>query len=190
MAISTRLKAFLETSNVRYTVQKHPTVYTAQEIAAAQHVSGRHLAKCVFLKTEKGFFLTVLPATHRVDFGKLKSLLGVKKISLASEGDIKQTFPDIDVGAMSAFGHLYNVPTLIDKALAAAEEIVCNAGTHTDTVSLRYADFVRLAKPKVRSFGLEVTARASSKSRAKRPIRKTSKKPPTRARKKPTRRRR
>jgi Ala-tRNA(Pro) deacylase len=41
----------------------------------------------------------------------------------------------------------------VDKRLAEDESIVFNAGNHTQAVRLSYADFERLAKPTVGSFG-------------------------------------
>jgi len=167
MAISPTLKTFLTKQKIKHTTQKHPAVYTAQEIAAAQHTPGKRLAKCVVVKTDKGFFLAVLPAIYLVDLAKLKKLLRAKTLTLANEGDIKRTFPDVDVGAMSVFGNLYNVPTVVDKTLVEAESIVCNAGTHTDTVTVRYRDFEKSVKPKVGSFGLHVAKSRPSAKRKK-----------------------
>lgn len=180
MAISARLKALLQEQRITYTAQPHPTVYTAQEIAAAQHVPGRQLAKCVLVKTDKGVTLAVLPAIYRVDLKKLKTALKAKRVSLASEADIKQAFPDVEVGAMSPFGNLYNVPVIVDKSLSDAEEIVCNAGTHTETITLRYREFERAAKPRLGMFGQGVSGlkpkkkkkNASRPSKKPRPIKK------------------
>ncbi len=157
MAGSTTLKAFLTKQKIKFRSKKHPLAYTAQEIAAAQHVPGRQLAKCVVVNTNKGRCLAVLPAIQRVDFAKLKTLLKVTKLNLASEADIKATFPDAEVGAMSVFGTLYHVPVAVEKRLTESEEIVCNAGTHTETVALRYKDFARIVKPRVGSFGVSAT---------------------------------
>lgn len=167
MAISARLRMLLIKNRIRYTSHKHPTAYTAQEIAAAQHVSGKQLAKCVLVNTSNGFFLAVLPAVELVDFAKLKKLLRVKKLKLASESDIKRLFPDVEIGAMSIFGNLYSVPTIVDKALTEAEQIVCNAGSHTKTITLHYRDFEKVAKPKVGAFGLPVGKAAKGKATPK-----------------------
>ena len=53
---------------------------------------------------------------------------------------------------MPAFGNLYGVPVHVDRGLTRNERIVMQAGTHHDTVSLRYADFERLAEPVVGAF--------------------------------------
>ena len=153
MAISEKLKAFLHAATVKYTAAKHPVVYTAQEIAAAQHVPGRQLAKCVLVKTDRGPVLAVLPAVALIDLKRLKTLLGTKTLSIAKESDIKERFPDVEVGAMSPFGHLYDVPVVVDRVLGESEEIVYNAGSHTDTIKMRYRDFAALVKAKVGDFG-------------------------------------
>jgi Ala-tRNA(Pro) deacylase len=128
-------------------------VYTAQEIAAAQHVPGRQLAKCVLVKTDRGLVLAVLPAIHLIDFKRLKAVLRAKRASIAKESDIKAQFPDVEVGAMSPFGQLYNVPVVVDRELGVSADMVFNAGTHTETVKMQYQDFVALAHPKTGAFG-------------------------------------
>ena len=177
MAISSALKAFLTQQNVAFTARRHPLAYTAQEIAAKQHVSGKQLAKCVVVKTDLGLRLAVLPAALRVDFAKLKTLLKAKRVTLASEPEIKRAFPDVEVGAMSPFGNLYNVPVVSEKVLADSPELVCNAGSHTETITLRYADFARLAAPRIGSFGMAVIAKPAKKTTKKSSAAK--KKPPT-----------
>ena len=154
MAVSTKLETFLQEAHVKYTTAKHPVVYTAQEIAAAQHVPGRQLAKCVLVNTDRGPVLAVLPAIHLIDLKKLKVFLKSKSVSIAKEADIKVRFPDVEVGAMSPFGNLYEVPVIVDRELASAEQIVFNGGSHTETIKMAYRDFAALVKPKSGAFGL------------------------------------
>lgn len=167
MAISAQLHAFLQDSRVKYTATKHAVVYTAQEIAAAQHVPGRQLAKCVLVKTNRGPVLAVLPAIHLIDLKKLKTFLRAKTLTIGKEADIKTLFPDVEVGAMSPFGNLYGVPVVVDRVLGESGEIVFNAGSHTDTITMRYQDFARLAKPKVGAFGKHISGKKKKPRRAK-----------------------
>jgi len=60
MPILTKLREFLEANAVAYSVHSHPTAYTAQEIAALQHVKGRALAKVVIVKAGADFLKPVL----------------------------------------------------------------------------------------------------------------------------------
>ena len=54
---------------------------------------------------------------------------------------------------MSPFGNLYDLKVVVDGALTRDETIYFQAGTHTDTMSLRFADFERLPKPAIAGFG-------------------------------------
>jgi Ala-tRNA(Pro) deacylase len=166
MAISAKLKTFLDGAKIKYTPAKHPVVYTAQEIAAAQHVPGRQLAKCVLIKTDRGPVLAVLPAVYRVDLKRVKSAAGAKSASIAKESDIKHHFPDIEVGAMSPFGNLYGVPVIVEKELGNAKDVVFNAGSHTDTIKMAYQDVIKLTKPKLGGFALTAEGKPIPKKKA------------------------
>ena len=179
MAISERLKRYLAESRVAHSSGKHAVVYTAQEIAAAQHISGHQLAKSVLVKTEQGPVLVVLPAVQLIDLKRLKAFLRAKSLRIAKEADIRQQFPDIEVGAMSPFGNLYNVPVVVDRSLTEHPSIAFNAGSHTDTITLRSQDFLRLVKPKVGAFGQLVGG--PKKKKAKKPAAKRSARKPARS---------
>lgn len=165
MAVSERLRAFLDEAKVPYTVMKHPTVYTAQEIAAAQHVPGRQLAKSVLVNTDRGPVLAVLPAIFRIDLKRLKSATGARTLTIAKEPDVKAAFPDVEVGAMSPFGTLYQVSVVAEHSLESEESLVFNAGSHTETVKMRTRDFLALVKPKVAAFGAHVSGTPAAKKK-------------------------
>jgi Ala-tRNA(Pro) deacylase len=53
---------------------------------------------------------------------------------------------------MPPFGVLYGQPVVVDVALAGRAEIVFNAGTHTDAIAMRWADFAAVVRPIIGSF--------------------------------------
>lgn len=160
MAASRKLTTFLTKNRVAYKTLKHKQAFTAQEIAAAQHVPGKQVVKSVLLKANGAYCLAVLPAIHLVDFGKLKTILKAKKVSLASEAEIEKIFPDFEVGAMPPFTAFAQSETKLalvaDQALKEDAEIVFNAGTHTNTIKIKFSTFLKLAKPKLASFGKHI----------------------------------
>lgn len=156
MAISMKLKKFLDENRVGYQVTAHPEVYTAQEIAAAMHVPGKELAKVVMVKAGEQFVMTVLPASWRIDMIKLREILKTKDIRLATEDEFKSLFPDCEPGAMPPFGNLYGIDVYEDKSLTEDEEIFFQAGNHIESVKMSYKDFERLVRPKVADFGSHV----------------------------------
>ena len=46
------LKEFLDSRGVKYVSIKHSLAYTAQEVAASAHVSGKEMVKATVVKTE------------------------------------------------------------------------------------------------------------------------------------------
>ncbi len=149
--MSARLKTYLDDNKIHYTMMSHSPAYTAQSAAATLHVPGKELAKTVVVSTADQPALAVLPASFHVNLKKLGELLG-KPARLASEQEFISLFPDCELGAMPPFGQLYKLPVYVDRALEADEEIVFNAGTHRDAVRMKYADFKRLASPRVADF--------------------------------------
>ena len=143
------IQEYLAKEKVAFELHEHPPAYTAQEVAAEEHVSGYMLAKPVVVQTSKGFAMCILPATYKLDFKKARRALEAKKVKLADETDLAKLFPDVEVGAEPPFGNLYDLPTLVDSHLAEDEEIVFRAGDHRHAVRMRYADFARLAEPTV-----------------------------------------
>ena len=155
MEIPAKLIQFLNQNKVRYQLLHHPEAFTAQELAAIEHVKGKYHAKVVMVKDGDGQqLMTVLPADHRVDLEKLDQVTG-KRTVLATEAEFKALFPDCAVGTMPPFGNLYNVPTYVDQSLTDAEFIVFEAGTHADAIKMGYADYSRLAKPQVADFAVK-----------------------------------
>ncbi|MBI3080348.1 MAG: YbaK/EbsC family protein [candidate division NC10 bacterium] len=152
MAIVKRLKEFLEKERVAYRVTPHVEAFTAQETAAAARISGKALAKVVVVKRGGTFALAVLPAACKVSPEHLRGLLGTPDVSLAKEAEFVPLFPDCDAGAMPPFGNLYGLETFVDQEVAALPEIVFRAGSHHELVAMAYADYARLAKPRVGDF--------------------------------------
>jgi Ala-tRNA(Pro) deacylase len=148
MAVVECLRRYLAENGVAYEVAAHPERYTAQEVAAASHVSGKAVAKVVMVKTRGGFAMAVLPAACRVAVQRLRDLLGDPAASLASESEFSNLFPDCEAGAMPPFGNLYGIPVFADDELADRERITFEAGNHHEVVSMRYADFARLVQPR------------------------------------------
>jgi Ala-tRNA(Pro) deacylase len=152
MPILAKLREFLDNNKVPYEVVSHRQAFTAQEIAAVEHVPGKELAKVVILRSGAEFLMTVLPAPYRVDLDRAKTATGKKDVQLATEDEFKGLFPQCEPGAMPPFGNLFSLPVYVDQTLTRDEQIVFNAGTHTQTVKMKYADFARLVRPVVASF--------------------------------------
>jgi Ala-tRNA(Pro) deacylase len=144
-----KIKQYLDDNHVKYVMIKHSPAFTAQEVAALAHIPGRSFAKAVVVKLDREMAMVVMPASQRVDFELLKRASGAKLVDLATELEFKNLFPECEPGAMPPFGHLYGMPIYGSNALGKDKEITFNAGSHKELIRMQWADFVRLAKPKL-----------------------------------------
>jgi Ala-tRNA(Pro) deacylase len=147
-----RIEEYLHNQHVPFQVQQHERSYTAQEIAESEHIPGKMVAKMVMVFADDRMVLLVLPATYVVDFSRAERVVGAKHLRLASEKEFAAAFPDCEVGAMPPFGNLYHLPVYVDRSLAEDETIIFPVGTHTETMSVKYADFQRVASPSIGVF--------------------------------------
>ena len=149
MPVLKKLKELLDEAKVSYEVYNHPLAYTAQEIAAQQHFSGKEMAKVVMLEVDGRLIMGVIPGSQKMNLNMVKASLGAKEIKLATEDEFISRFPECEIGAMPPFGNLFGLPVFIDPALEKDEYIYFNAGNHVQTVRLKYKDFTRLVKPQI-----------------------------------------
>jgi Ala-tRNA(Pro) deacylase len=156
MTILKKLKDYLEKNQVRYEVGHHERVYTSQEIAAAMHVPGKELTKVIMVKADGKMVMLVLPASYRVETKKLKKVFQCKRLGIAKEKDFEELFPDCEIGAMPPFGNLYNLEVWVDQILTEDEFIVFQAGSHVETLRIKYSDYARLVSPKVGDFSVHL----------------------------------
>lgn len=149
---ASRLQEFLDSQQVKYTTLRHSPAYTAQEIAAVSHVPGKELAKSIIVKLDGKMVMVVLPASHRINFNRLKQATGAKTAVLATEREFEQLFPDCQLGAMPPFGNLYDLGVFVDESLVVDEEITFNACNHHELIHLAFKDFQQLVQPEILKF--------------------------------------
>jgi Ala-tRNA(Pro) deacylase len=152
------VQEFLRQGNVAYTVFPHAPAFTAQEEAAVTHVPGRNWAKAVVCFADGEPVQAVVPADREVDLGRLADLARAQDMRLADESELRWLYPDCELGAMPPLGPLYRQAVFVDEALTMDDEIVFNAGTHSDAICMRYGDFAAIARPTVGRFAERVLA--------------------------------
>src|SRR5437899_1289655 len=147
-----KLKEFLDREKVKYVSIVHSPAYTAQEVAASAHITGKELAKTVIVKLDGTLAMAVLPANRKIVLQDLREVTGSDQVKFASEDEFKKLFPDCETGAMPPFGNLYGMDVYVAESLTDNDQIAFNAGLHTEVMKLAFKDFERLVQPKVVSF--------------------------------------
>ena len=143
---------FLDKKHCQYKVTEHRPVYTAEQLAAIEHVSARKVAKPVVVRADGDYYLCVLPADRKIDLYAVQKHLEAKNVRLASEYEMGYLFGDSELGAEPPLGNLYDLPTLMDKKLAKDKRIVFQAGSHERAIWMSMSEYKRLTSPAVFAF--------------------------------------
>jgi len=154
VALLACLADVLKRERMPYLVYRHPPAYTAQETAAIAHVPGRSAVKVVICFADGQPVQAAVPAPYLVDLERLRQLAGAQTLRLASEAEIAALYPDFEVGAIPPFGTLYGHRVFVEQCFVGEPEMVFDAGTHTESICMHYADLAEMVRPTVGVFGV------------------------------------
>lgn len=154
--VTSKVKEFLERTDIHYRNINHPLAFTAQETAASIHIKGKEFAKTVMIRIDGQLAMAVLPASQKIDFELLKSILDAHEVRLCTETEFRNKFPDCEAGAMPPFGKLYDMDVYMAKSLLNNKEIFFNAGSHTDAIELTMDEFNRIVNPIILDFSKKI----------------------------------
>jgi Ala-tRNA(Pro) deacylase len=152
MATLAWIKNTLAQRGVHYEECHHPEVFTAQEVAQREHISGHRVAKVVVVIADGRPVELVLPASRRVVLGEVKRYLSAHEVRLALEAELEKFFRDCEVGAMPALDHWQHVPVIMDHSMQVKGDILLQGGTHTDAVRVKFEDWFKAVHPRTASF--------------------------------------
>ena len=107
-------------NHAEYTLSVHPKAFTAREVAFAEHLPPREVAKTVVVFGDAEYHIVVIPASKLVDFQELRPALGLSQVRLATEDELRALFPDCELGAMPPFGSMYGLTVYLDSASPAS----------------------------------------------------------------------
>jgi len=151
MAIPKKVTTYLEKKAVKYEPIVHKKVYTAYDAAQTLKKDLNDIAKSLVIKADKAYILVIVPASMRIDLGKLKKSIGAKKVSIPKENVMVKVFK-VKPGTVTAFGGLHKVETVVDKSFLKTKEAIFAAGSFTDSVRMKVKDFIEMEEAKLESF--------------------------------------
>jgi Ala-tRNA(Pro) deacylase len=142
-----KVEEFLQSQGVEFEKHAHPTTYTAQGLAHAEHVSGYEVAKPVVVRGKEKFAMCVLPAPNHLDRTRVARALHEDSVRLATEAEMVDLFPDCELGAEPPIGSMFGMSTVMDAHLIDDDYVIMQAGTHRDAVRVRREDWQRVCDP-------------------------------------------
>ncbi len=143
MALANSLVRYLIRNGVSYEVVAHQPTRCSTATAHEARVPCSRVAKSVLLKDDEGYLLAVLPASNRLQLGRLHRQLR-RTIGLATEGELRGLFADCAPGAVPPLGPVYGLEVIVDDSLLALPCVYFEGGDHLELVKVNGDDFQRL----------------------------------------------
>jgi len=147
-----QIQKLLDDEKIEYVLTQHEAVKTSEEAAKIRGVDPKTGAKAMVVKANEEFFLFVLPGDRKIDWKKIKNLLRVKRLRLATEDEAEE-ITSVKIGSIPPFGNILNLPTYFDKGILENEWINFNPGSKIHSISMKSADLLRLVKAHIEEFG-------------------------------------
>ena len=137
--------ALLDQHGVEYTTEHHAPTLTSEEAARVRGTSMKSGAKALVMqgKRTRTNWVFVLPADLRLDTKKIKEIVGERVSFCPNLEEVTGCKP----GSMTPFGSIVGLKTYLDPKLSDNEEINFNAGSLTDSVNMKFADYMAIEKP-------------------------------------------
>ncbi len=146
-----RIQNLLTERQVQFDLSSHRPVFTSAEAAEVRGEPLHSGAKALIVKADVQFVMLVLPGDHQLDSKAAKQVLEVKSLRFASREEVA-ALTGLEPGAIPPFGSLFGLKTYSDAALADNEWINFNAGSHSESVRMKYEDYLTVEEPEVEGF--------------------------------------
>lgn len=143
-----RLLSKLVDAGVDFQHTHHEPVYTSVEAAAVRGSTLHSGAKALILKGGDTFLMVVLPADLSLDSNAFRKHLRVKRLRFATKEEVF-TLTGLTPGSIPPFGSLFDLTTICDERLAENPQINFNAGSHTESLQMRYEAYIAYESPTI-----------------------------------------
>lgn len=185
--IPKKVISHLEKHEVPHEVVTHKPVYTTFDLASTLKEKLNKIGKTLLVKAGgKRYVIIVLPAHLQVNLNKLKKILKVNQVVLATEKEMQKLLK-VKPGALLPFGSLHKLETFIDKGLLKVKDVLIGAGSFTESLRMKskdlsliedatVADFSEAAKKVAKKIVKKAKKVVKSVTKTKKVAKKTTKK--------------
>ncbi len=145
------VRAFLDEKGIQYEWVEHKAVFTIAEMEELGLESMDEIAKNLFLRDQKGkrHFLVVIKGEKQANLKELGELLGVGKLSFASEERLEK-YMGLKKGSVSPLGILNDtdcaVEVFFDSDFVNMEKIGVHPNENTASVYLSAKDLLEIIR--------------------------------------------
>ena len=122
---------------------------TALEAASSLGCEVGAIVKSLLFKTENTFNLCLVSGDKKASLNKIKKILNIKDVSMASAEDVKK-ITGYTIGGVSPIGHLNKVDILIDNSLERFTSLYAAAGHPNCVFKINFMDLEKITNGLIR----------------------------------------
>ena len=122
---------------------------TALEAASSLNCEVGAIIKSLLFKTEQKFTLCLVAGDKKASLYKIKKILNMKNVSMASADDVKNV-TGFTIGGVSPIGHLNKIEILIDLSLERFDELFAAAGHPNCIFKISFEDLSKITNGSIR----------------------------------------
>ena len=134
---------------LRFEVVRTARARSAEESAALQGIALEQLLRTIVVRRGEGDYVFVLvPGGREIDWAKLRSLLGVRRLSLP-DADEARAATGYERGAITPFGSATSWPVIADAVVPGMRRVAVGGGAHGVNLHLSGPDLVEILDARV-----------------------------------------
>ena len=122
---------------------------TALEAASSLGCEVGAIVKSLLFKTEKKFTLCLIAGDKKASLNKIKKILNIKDVSMASANDVKNV-TGYTIGGVSPIGHLNKVDIFIDNSLERFNCLFAAAGHPNCIFKINFIDLQKITNSSIK----------------------------------------
>ena len=122
---------------------------TALEAANSLDCDVGAIVKSLLFKTEQNYTLCLVAGDKKASLNKIKKILDIKDVSMASADDVKNV-TGFTIGGVSPVGHLNKITILIDSSLERFNFLFAAAGHPNCVFKISFSDLNKITQGSIK----------------------------------------
>ncbi len=122
---------------------------TALEAASSLDCDVGAIVKSLLFKTDNSFTLCLIAGDKKASLNKIKKVINIKEVSMASADDVKN-ITGYTIGGVSPIGHLNDINIFIDNSLERFTSLFAAAGHPNCVFKINFKDLQKITNGSIK----------------------------------------
>ena len=145
-----RVEIILRDFNPNFNVKVlNTTARTAIDAATSLNCEVGAIIKSLLFKTDKTFSLFLVAGDKRASLGKIKKIMNMTNVSMASANEVKEV-TGFTIGGVSPIGHLSKIDIFIDNTLERFDALFAAAGHPNCVFKINFSDLKKITNGSIK----------------------------------------